>query len=304
MSTNEINDENESVNMLLRAGRATTKMNARIHPHGTRIAIPLEGRTNEAVFYPAARPHAPVLFGMHGGGFLLGGCALDDAMWTAMQKTLDVNIFSIGYRKTPDYAYPCALDDVYESILYLCEKGTEYDFDRNDINVFGNSAGATLATAFCLLAARNHALNIHRQILNYPFLDLLTDPKEKGDPEEELAVSRLYNSLYVADADASDPLISPLFASPQEYAQLPEAVLTFCENDTLRAEGEHYAEKLKAAGVTVYSRLAKDMPHAFFEVAFSAGPDSPEWKALRTSGRLGKETDATLAFIKEHMETS
>ena len=301
MDTNEAKNENEAIEALLHTGRATTKLNTRIKPHGTRIRIPLKGRENEAVFYPSSRPHAPVLFGMHGGGFLIGGCAVDDAMWTAMRDALDINIFSIGYRKTPDYAFPCALHDVYESILYLCDKRETYDFDREDITLFGNSAGATLAAASCLLAARDGSLKIRRQVLNYPFLDLKTDPAQKGDPPEELPTSRLFNTLYLADADPSDPLVSPLFASPKEYASLPEAVLTFCEKDTLRAEGEQYARNLEKAGVKVHTRLAKDMPHAFFEVAFSSMASSGGWGVLQKNGSLKRETDATLTFIKEQL---
>lgn len=85
---------------------------------GKRYGLPLPGREINMVYYPARRQNAPLILGFHGGGFLFGGCALDDAMWKAMRDRLDVNIASIDYRKTPEYRYPAPVEDAYDSAVY------------------------------------------------------------------------------------------------------------------------------------------------------------------------------------------
>lgn len=296
MSTNKEKEE------IINIGKKTTRINAKIKAQGKRYLLPLEGREIEIVHYAASSDHAPMIFGMHGGGFLYGGCACDDRMWDDMRKRLNVNIISIGYRKTPEHPFPDALYDVYDAMLYVIHHMPKLLFDRDRICVFGNSAGSTLAAAVCLLAKKKGGPVIRGQLLNYPFLDLATDPLEKGESEEELFISRLFNELYVADADPKNPLISPVFA--KDLSGLPKAVIMVCEQDPLRAEGELYAKKLQEAGVPVSLYLAKDMQHAFFEQNYAKPlPTDPQYILdLRASGRMKEESDRTLQHIQEQLK--
>ncbi len=294
----EQKDREEIINI----GRKTSRINAKIKAQGKRYLLPLEGREIEIVHYAAKSAHAPMIFGMHGGGFLYGGCACDDRMWNDMRNRLDVNIISIGYRKTPEHPFPDALYDVYDSMIHVIHHMPKLDFDRNRICVFGNSAGSTLAAAVCLLAKKKGGPLIRGQLLNYPFLDLATDPLEKGESEEELFISRLFNELYIGNADPKNPLLSPVFA--EDLAGLPKAVIMVCEHDPLRAEGELYAKKLKNAGVPVSLYLAKGMQHAFYEQNYAKPlPTDPDYiKELRANGRMKEESDHTLEHIKSQLK--
>lgn len=299
MSKNiEQKDREEIINI----GRKTSRINAKIKAQGKRYLLPLEGREIEIVHYAAKSAHAPMIFGMHGGGFLYGGCACDDRMWNDMRNRLDVNIISIGYRKTPEHPFPDALYDVYDSMIHVIHHMPKLDFDRDRICVFGNSAGSTLAAAVCLLAKKKGGPLIRGQLLNYPFLDLATDPLEKGESEEELFISRLFNELYIGNADPKNPLLSPVFA--EDLAGLPKAVIMVCEHDPLRAEGELYAKKLKEAGVPVSLYLAKGMQHAFYEQNYAKPlPTDPDYiKELRANGRMKEESDHTLEHIKSQLK--
>ena len=81
----------------LAMARAMRDLNTRIPVSGTRYVVPAEGREIGIVYYSAPSEHAPLILGFHGGGFLFGGNALNDAMWSAVAKRLNMNVASVGY---------------------------------------------------------------------------------------------------------------------------------------------------------------------------------------------------------------
>lgn len=271
---------------------------------GTRHVLPLEGRDIDMVYYPASGEHAPLLIGFHGGGFLFGGCALDDAMWDAMQNALKVNIASIDYRKTPDYMYPCALLDAYDATVYLRDHAEEFGFDKDHISVFGNSAGATLAAAVCLYAKEKGESLYDYQILNYPSLDWSATYAEKGSGNLDGPISVVFNELYIRPEDAKKITASPIFAKPEDLRGLPTAIIRTAEIDALRKEGEAYAGMLREAGVTVHLSNADGMPHGYYEYGF--GDQAPaayldeETQKMILDGTLHRHAAMALDFIREH----
>ena len=126
---------------------------------GERHKLPLEGREVEIVFYPALNDDGskmegkqPLIVGYHGGGFVFGGCALDDDMWVAVTKTMHVNVASVDYRMSPDFKWKETFLDSYETVLYLAEHAEEFGFDGDHISVMGQSAGGNLAASVSLWA--------------------------------------------------------------------------------------------------------------------------------------------------------
>jgi len=263
--------------------------------------LPLEGRSIDIVYYPAKNENAPLIIGFHGGGFLFGGCALDDHMWDAMRNQLDVNIASIGYRKSPDYMYPCAIEDAYDSAIYLKEHSEEFGFNPEQISTFGSSAGANIAACVCIFAKEKGGITFKNQILNYPFIDSDTDPLAKGRGSLEGPIMYVFNELYCKAEETRLPTVSPIFADKKQLEGLPKAIIITAENDNLRREGEVYANLLREAGVEVGENMATGMPHGYYEYGLGANQDSSflpdDIIALMSSGAINKAAQEALDFI-------
>ena len=92
---------------------------------GKRLQITQPDRQIDVVFYPSEKEHAPLILGFHGGGFLFGGCAMNDAMWSETGAQLGAAVASAEYRKSPDYQWREALADAYDAAVYFQNKAEE-----------------------------------------------------------------------------------------------------------------------------------------------------------------------------------
>lgn len=237
------------------------------------VSLPLAGRSVNVALYKA-EPEAPVVFAFHGGGFVIGNYVLDAPLWREMSRRMGATIVSVGYRRAPKHPFPSALHDAYDAMAYAEEHAEELGLCMDDVSVYGYSAGANLAAAACLLdAERGGRLGIRRQYLNYPYLDLATSPASKGHAVAERAVYDVFRLPYCDGADATDPLISPVYASEELLSLIPPALIALAERDPLMAEGARYACRLRAAGVPAKLMMAPNMAHGYVDMAFQ--PETP-----------------------------
>lgn len=290
-------------------GRFMRQLNRMVPVQGERHMLPLSDREIEIVYYKAKREQAPLIIGLHGGGFVFGGGALDDDMWVAVRDALDVNVASVEYRKCPDHRWPDPVEDVFETACYLKDHGKDFGFDPDHVSVMGFSAGANLAATACIKAKQEGKDLYKYQLLIYPFLDMVTPPDEKGDegcfaPEGLMA----FNELYTEETDRKNVLASPVFATREELTGLPEAVIVLAQKDELQHEGRTYGKMLQEAGVKVTHTMIADMPHAYFENGYlkdvrGRNLDPVSLKAWE-DGSMLKACEATLEFIKSALNTT
>ncbi|NMM65206.1 alpha/beta hydrolase [Clostridium sp. P21] len=162
------------------------------------------------------------------------------------------------------------------------------------------------AASVCILAKERNEIQIGLQILNYPYLDLIKNPIEKGHPEEELPLFQLAHELYANLEQLKDAHISPIYATREQLICLLEAIITLAENDALNSEGNIYIKMLREAGVKVTERVAKRMPHEYFKTSYNYQTEEafiPEnTKLLIADGSLLKEQEDTLEFIRKAYE--
>lgn len=103
------------------------------------------------IFLPERTTLTPVIVLVHGGGFKFG----DQAM-TVIRPVIDAAVangyavVSVDYRKSGDETFPAAVADVKAAVRYVRAKAEMFDFDTDKIVIWGESAGAYLASMTAL----------------------------------------------------------------------------------------------------------------------------------------------------------
>jgi acetyl esterase/lipase len=195
---------------------------------------------------PGATDPGPGLVWIHGGGYVIGNAAMDDAMCARFARLLGVTVASVDYRLAPEYPYPTPLEDCYAALTWLAGLPA---VDPARVAIGGASAGGGLAAALGLLARDRAEVDLAAQLLVYPMLDdrSATAPG-MDDPNHRLWTqkSNRYGwSCYLGDAD-------PNVAVPARHddlSGLPPTWIGVGTFDLFHAEDMAYAERLKAAGV-------------------------------------------------------
>ncbi|WP_055665763.1 alpha/beta hydrolase [Desnuesiella massiliensis] len=91
---------------------------------------------------------SPVIIYIHGGGWSYGDKALDNNVSPIIDKIREEGLFiiSINYRLTSkSIKFPSPVEDCKDAIRWVYKHAENYNFDKNNIGLWGVSAGAHLA---------------------------------------------------------------------------------------------------------------------------------------------------------------
>lgn len=207
----------------------------------------------------------PGFISFHGGGFITGTPEMDKPWNLFLAETVNCHVFNIEYPLAPEHPFPVPVHVTYEVVQWISQHADTLHLDAARIAIGGHSAGGNLATAISLWnAEQTHPVPLIAQILDYPPLDLATDPADKPFFKEAIPTeqARQFNAMYIARAeDAYHHLASPLYAAQLEA--LPKTLILTAEHDSLAQEAQQYAKRLQAAGVHVEHQEFAGQPHAF-----------------------------------------
>jgi acetyl esterase len=239
------------------------------------------------IYTPDGTGPFPLLVFFHGGGWIVGDLDSHDAVCRALTNAAACVVLAVGYRLAPEHKFPAATEDCYAATAWAAAHAAELNADPDRIAVGGDSAGGNLSAVVTLLARERSGPRLSFQLLIYPATDCSTEfPSwvENADaPMLDAASMRWCIQHYLNDeADKTNPLASPLLAS--DFHKLPPALVLTAEYDLLRDEGEAYAEKLKAAGVSVTVRRYDGLVHGFF--SYGAGVDRVQQAMAETAESL------------------
>ena len=202
----------------------------------------------------------------HGGGMVAGSIATHDRVCAALAQTTGCRLISVDYRLAPEHKFPAAIEDAIAATRWVYDQAAALGIDATKLVVGGDSAGATLSAVVCQHALQNNGLAIALQCLICPVLDF----DEPSPSRQAFAENHLLDKATIdadiadylpGDVDPADIRISPLRAN--DLAGLPAAIIHTAEFDPMRDEGNAYARKLTAAGVTVEHVCHDGMIHNF-----------------------------------------
>lgn len=209
----------------------------------------------------------PALLWIHGGGYVIGSAAQDDAIGRRFARDLDMTVAAVDYRLAPEYPYPIPLQDCYAALGWLSALPA---VDPARVAIGGASAGGGLTAALALLARDRGEIAVAAQLLVYPMLDDRTSRRADLDESHYRLWNRKANaygwSSYLGDAD-------PDVAVPARRADLrglPPAWLGVGTNDLFHREDVEYAERLTAAGVPCEVEIVAGAFHGFDALATKA----------------------------------
>lgn len=214
----------------------------------------------------------PILVFAHGGCWTF--CSLDshDRICRFYADAVGCVVVSVDYRMAPEHPFPAALDDFYDALIWCFENASLLNGDPNRVAVAGDSAGGNLAAAAALRIQWHSKFRLRMQLLIYPICDVTA---MSGGSMERYAEGYFFTrevlawtaSLYTVGSDSADPEISPQHGTITP--SLAPALFIVAECDILRDQALVYAEKLRVAGIDVYSHYYRGVPHAFIAMAGS-----------------------------------
>ena len=235
--------------------------------------LTIEGGPTGSVRVRIVRPAGatgvlPVVLYVHGLGWVFGGPQTHDRLVREIAVGAQVAVVFPDYDLAPEHQYPTQIEQVWAVADWIAMNGADERLDSSRIAVAGDSVGGNMATVTTILAKQRGGVSFAGQLLFYPVTDDSFDTGSYTQFATGYFLARegmqWFWDQYTTDpAQRAEITASPLRASTEELAGLPQALVIVAEADVLRDEGEAYAAKLRAAGVPVTAVRYGGIVHDF-----------------------------------------
>ncbi len=218
--------------------------------------VELDGFKVRVVKPAGATGELPVVLYIHGAGWVFGNAHTHDRLVRELAVGAGAAVVFPDYSLSPEARYPVAINQNYAAARWIQESGAEHGLDASRVAVAGDSVGGNMAAALTLQAKERGDVPLKAQVLFYPVTDASFDTDSYLQFAEGYFLRRdgmqwFWDQYTTNPAERAEITASPLRASTEQLAGLPQALVITAEADVLRDEGEAYADKLREAGVPV-----------------------------------------------------
>lgn len=203
----------------------------------------------------------PCMLWLHGGGYAIGVPEQDVKYALQMVLKNKVTVVMPDYTLSIKSPFPAALNDSYQTLLWIKENAKELNIDDSQIFIGGTSAGGGLAVATTILARDKNEVNIAYQMPLYPMLSSTPTATSLNNnaPVWNSKSNRNAWKLYVRDSDSK-------YASPskeEDYSSLPPMTTFIGDIEPFYEETLEYIKKMEKENIRVSYKIYSGCYHAF-----------------------------------------
>jgi len=235
--------EQSATNLSVEKYRAAFDALSELHPqqHDVTVeAFDLQGLSAEWLIPSAPLPDRVILY-FHSGTYINGSLATDRMPASILAHVTSTKVLQIGYRLAPEHPFPAAVYDGLSAYHWLLA----HRYGADTIGLVGSAAGGGIMLAVLLLARdQGSPLPIVAAGIS-PWLDLTPEglrAKRQVTTDIVLNASLLEYAAknYVRPEDASQPLVSPLYA---DLHGLPPLFLVVGQHEILHDDAHKLAKQ-------------------------------------------------------------
>ncbi len=242
------------------------------------------------VYGPRKAPDqkAPGLLWIHGGGYCMGAPVQD--VWTIREfiRENGCTVVAPYYTLAIHERYPAALEDCYDTLLWMRDHADELNFRADQLFVAGSSAGGGLTAATCIYARDRKEVSVAFQMPLYPMIDdRFTESNRDNDAPVWNTKSNVTAwKLYLGDLYQAEDV--PPYAAParlEDYSDLPPAFTFIGDIEPFYDETIAFFENMKKAGVPAEYKVYHGAYHGFDVLCWKSKPSRDAHRLMLESYR-------------------
>ncbi|KAJ8074464.1 hypothetical protein PM082_015365 [Marasmius tenuissimus] len=220
----------------------------------------------------------PLLFWIHGGGFILGDRNMDDYWLRTASVEVRISVVNCEYRLAPEHPYPAAVHDCFAALKFVASSPEKFSASlKKGFLVGGTSAGGRLTAVMSHLVRDDPFFNdkpvtgqllhipgvVHHSVVPEKYKSLYRSIEQNKDAPI-LSRSGMDHFYAMYKPVPTETKYSPLLL--ETHKGLPPAYLQVCGLDPLRDDGLIYEKVLREANVPTKLEVYPGVPHGFESV--------------------------------------
>lgn len=221
------------------------------------------------IYIPNDSKKLPTLIYFHRGGWVFGSIDEAEPICRKLANHMGCIVVAVDYRLAPENPFPKPLYDCYDATQWVFNNIHQYEGDKKNLILFGESAGGNLAAAVALMARDQKQPQIAAQVLVYPIITSCIKDAPYATSVDQYFLTKdsmkfFWQAYLQNSGEEKNPYASPDYA--MDLNELPPTLIVTAEYDALHREAEDFADSLREAGTRVISKCYSEVIHGFLDL--------------------------------------